>query len=223
MTGRPPARFESTTRAGSPSTSRSAPTASRSGVSLAFSTTKAPSRPCGRPTRPIATSSVTDEALEVLGRLPARGLGVLVAAERGRVVLGAPELDLGAEERPVGARLVLVRHADAAGVHPADGADPAVVLHVRMTRDDGVGAHVREDSGEPRLRREGRDHVDVVLRRGMAEEDVSQPVDVELHVLGEAVDEVDLLVAQLGAARLLEQLALGVAAEPARAVAQAAE
>src|SRR5437588_12766305 len=95
-------------RAGSPSTSRSAPTASRSGASLAFSTTKAPSRPCGRPTRPIGTRSVTDEALEVLRRLLPRGLRVLVAAEPRRVVGGTPQLDVRAEARPVRAGPVLV-------------------------------------------------------------------------------------------------------------------
>src|SRR5436853_2320297 len=46
-----------------------------------------------------------------------------------------------------------------------------------------------------------RDHVDVVVRRGMAEEDVSQPLHVELEPLRQAVEEVDLLVAERGVAR----------------------
>src|SRR6186713_3037441 len=59
MTTRPPARFEATTAAGSSPATRRAPTAKRSRSSLAPSTTKEPSRPCGRPTRPTGTSSAT--------------------------------------------------------------------------------------------------------------------------------------------------------------------
>ncbi len=42
------------------------------------------------------------------------------------VVLGAPELDVRAEQRPVRAARPLVRHADAAGIH-----DPQPVASVR--------------------------------------------------------------------------------------------
>src|SRR2546423_512079 len=95
----------------------------------------------------------------------------------------------------------------------------------------------------PRIRRsrssgcERRDHVEVVLRRGMAEEDVSQPGQLELDPLRQAVEEVDLLGGERGeeplelagrwaafaGRRLLDQLALDVAAQPADAVALAAE
>src|SRR2546429_3022511 len=80
ITGRPPERFDATTVAGSPSTRRVAPLANRSSSSLACSTKNDPSSPCGLPTRPIRTSSVTrsDEdcpgpALEHLRRLLPRG------------------------------------------------------------------------------------------------------------------------------------------------------
>src|SRR6185295_497551 len=56
---RPPARLDATTAAGVSPASRRAPTAKRSGSSLAPSTTKEPSRPCGRPTRPTGTTSST--------------------------------------------------------------------------------------------------------------------------------------------------------------------
>src|SRR5687767_8105896 len=55
----PPTWRESVTRAGSPSTRSSAPISNRRGSSLASSTTKAPSVPCGRPTLPMRTSSVS--------------------------------------------------------------------------------------------------------------------------------------------------------------------
>src|SRR6266851_1663180 len=57
MTGRPPACLRATIFADSPSTISSAPTSKRSGASLAFSTTKEPSRPCDLPTRPTTTVS----------------------------------------------------------------------------------------------------------------------------------------------------------------------
>ena len=49
-------------RAGSPSTSSSAPTSNRLGSSLASSTTNAPSSPCGRPTRPTRTRSCSGQS-----------------------------------------------------------------------------------------------------------------------------------------------------------------
>src|SRR5207247_2573666 len=68
ITGRPPERFETSTRAGRPSTCRTAPTANRSGSSLACSTKKEPSRPCGLPTRPTVTSSVDDLDKDAVAR-----------------------------------------------------------------------------------------------------------------------------------------------------------
>src|SRR5262245_21446954 len=55
ITGLPPARFDATTCAGSPSTYRVEPRVNRAGSSLGPSTKNEPSRPCGRPTRPTTT------------------------------------------------------------------------------------------------------------------------------------------------------------------------
>ena len=69
ITGRPPApRFETVISAGLPSTSSTAPRAKRSGASLAPSTKKEPSTPCGRPTRPTVTSSLNDVEDHALAR-----------------------------------------------------------------------------------------------------------------------------------------------------------
>src|SRR6185503_9044835 len=54
---RPPTSRDTSTRAVTPSTMTSAPTSNRPSSSLADSTTKAPSTPCGRPTRPTLTRS----------------------------------------------------------------------------------------------------------------------------------------------------------------------
>src|SRR6059058_4393165 len=67
MTGRPPARFDSTTSACSPSAYSRAPTEKRSGASLPCSTKNAPLMPCGLPTRPTVTRS--GKRLEVGDRL----------------------------------------------------------------------------------------------------------------------------------------------------------
>ena len=52
ITRRPPACLRSSTRTSSPPARRTAPGSKRFGSSLACSTTKEPSRPCGLPTRP---------------------------------------------------------------------------------------------------------------------------------------------------------------------------
>src|SRR5262245_62708025 len=59
----PPDRLEETTVVVSSPATRRAPTEKRSESSLAPSTTKEPSRPCGRPTRPTGTRSVTEPLL----------------------------------------------------------------------------------------------------------------------------------------------------------------
>src|SRR4249920_615612 len=145
MTGRPRDRFDPTTVAGSPSTVSVAPTAKRSSSSLACSTKNDPSSPCGLPTRPIRTSSATEDrerlgprrrAQHVLGR---KRLGLRVAGaphELGgalEVVVGLPQRDrVVFEQRPEGSGAPLVGAADAAGVHEQHVTGPALELHVRV-------------------------------------------------------------------------------------------
>ena len=106
-----------------------------------------------------------------------------------------------------------------------------------MAGDDDVGTHPVEDPAQPLLGRERRDHVEIVLGRGVAEEDVAQALDLELDALRQAVEEVDLLGGQGGEEPLalagrrtslarrqhLDQLALGIAAQPAHPVALGAK
>src|SRR4051794_4212161 len=149
ITGRPPARFEATTSAASPSTRRIAPSANRPSSSLACSTKNEPSSPCGFPTRPTRTSSSATEhrrrlvsgrhgenvlPREFLCGRPAAGADGL--CRRVEVELGAAKLDLLADDPPVGPRLLLVRHPDAAGVDEPDLAHTAVLLHVCVARHD---------------------------------------------------------------------------------------
>src|SRR5438067_11423141 len=105
ITGRPPERFDATTVAGSPSTRRVAPFANRSWSSLACSTKNDPSSPCGLPTRPIRTSSVTrsDEdcpgpALEHLRRFLPRGRSQQALVEK--LVRSRPASLLEARDAP---------------------------------------------------------------------------------------------------------------------------
>src|SRR5438105_12894631 len=87
---------------------------------------KPPSSPCGFPTRPTCTRS---EA--TLGEL---GEGLLAGRlQLGALVRRAPVDEV---EQPVRARLLLVRHTDAACVDHVDAADGALVLHVRVPADD---------------------------------------------------------------------------------------
>jgi hypothetical protein len=79
-------------------------------------------------------------------RLAQQLVGVRVAARAHRgygaveVVVGAPVLDVGAEQQPVGARAAPVRQAHRAGVDDPPRSEPAVELRMRMTTyDDRLG------------------------------------------------------------------------------------
>ena len=87
MTGRPPARFAETISA-SLAVDERAPSVDRSGSSLAPSTTKEPSSPWARPTRPIVTrSSGTGERRARARTTDARVLALSVpGAEHGRTI-----------------------------------------------------------------------------------------------------------------------------------------
>src|SRR2546423_5227726 len=174
MTGRPRACFEPTIRSSSPPTRSLAPSANRAGSSLGSSTKNEPSSPCGRPTRPMTTRSSTRQALEIRRRLLPAGKRRLGARD-----VCPPELDPRAEERPVRAWPVLVRHADAAGVDQADSVDLPLELNVRVAGDDDRGVDAREHLAQPVDRRRGRDDLPVVARGGVAEEDRAEVLDLK--------------------------------------------
>src|SRR5258708_13117845 len=121
MTGRPCApRFEATIFKGSPFAKTTAPTAKAPSRSLGPSTKNDPSRPCGRPTRPIGTRS---EAM--LGELHKHIVPAL-PRRRSAFVLRPPVLEV---ERPIRARLVLVCHPDAPRVDDPLARHRAFALH----------------------------------------------------------------------------------------------
>src|SRR4029077_3618281 len=130
---------------------------------LAPSTKKPPSSPCGFPTRPTGTRSEATFR-ELCDRFFAGRL------QLGPVVRRPPMDEV---EKPVGARLLLVRHADAACVHDPDTRDGAVVLRVRVAADDGRHAELLEEEGDPLLGRPLGEDVDVVPRRCVAVENVA--------------------------------------------------
>src|ERR1051325_10072129 len=239
ITGRPPERFEPTTVAGSPSTCSVAPLAKRSSSSLARSTKKEPSSPCGFPTRPIRARSATGRdgerrgaELEDLRGLFARrgshdplvqdlrGSGPLAPAIRLDDTLVVDrclaQLRLAVDEkRPDRRDLAFVRQTDAARVDEADPADDAVLLHVRVAGNDHALLDSSQDLGEALVGSRGRDHLVVAPRRRVAVEDA-----VAHNRRCMPLQEGDLLVREAGALPGVG-LAVGVAADetglPARA------
>ena len=107
------------------------------------------------------------------------------------------------------------------GVDDPDAADGPLELRVRVAADDRRHVEPVEEEGDPLLGRALGEDVEVVARRGVAVENVADDLR-----LGQLVQELDLLLAQLGA-RLLEELRrreallvrvelpVGVAAHPA--------
>src|SRR5713226_893440 len=91
------------------------------------------------------------------------------------VVGGAPELDLGTEQRPERA-CISVWHADTARVDYAHPTDGALERHVRMPADDHVGVHPGEKLSKPLLGRLHSHHLLIAARRAMTEQHAPEPV-----------------------------------------------
>src|SRR6266516_2287195 len=234
ITGRSPERFDATTVAGSPSTSRLAPLANRSSSSLACSTKKEPSSPCGLPTRPTRTRSATGRhedrgspALEDPRRLLARrGVDDALAQDlpcarplalaKGLdnpllVDRGLAQLRLAVdEERPEGGDLALVREADAARVDEADPAALPVLLHVRVAGYDDALLDPGENLCEALVRSRGGDHLVVAARCRVAEQN---PVELDRRRL--PLQERNFLLGETRPFPVI-WLAVGVPADEAR-------
>src|SRR5262249_11151250 len=160
----PDPRDEETTFAGSPPASTTAPSANVSSRSLGSSTKKAPRTPCGRPTRPTATSSEP-----TIGEL---GYGFLARCEW-RAHARGPRSLRHEIEAPVGAGLVLVRHPDAAGVDDSDAGDDAFELCVRVATHHDRHIEALEEERDALVGGTLGEDVDVVPRRSVAIEDVA--------------------------------------------------
>src|SRR5207302_2216543 len=240
MTGRPRACFEPTTVDSAPSTTSFAPTANSSRVSLASSTTKEPSRPCDLPTRPTTTSSgsLTRGALEEFGCLLGPGLrpfvGEAAPCDVAGLVGAAAELDLGPEQSPVRTRLVLVRHADAAGVDDPNVTDRPVELHVRVTADDDIRVDTLECAQPALVGADARQQVVVAARRRVTEQHPAEPVDLDGLRQRQRAEKGDRFRRQLPAHELepvvpgesrrrLDDLAVGVPADEADVTPEAAQ
>src|SRR3954463_304415 len=96
--------------------------------------------PCGRPTLPTGTKS--ESTFGELGEdLVARHVRTLSPFVRSAAVNEV--------ERPVGARLLVVRQADAARVDDALAGDRPLELHVRVAADDDVRVEAFEEERDP--------------------------------------------------------------------------
>jgi hypothetical protein len=122
----------------------------------------------------------------------------LAAAARGvEVVVRATELDLGTEQRPVGARPPLVGHTDAAGVDHAAVVEPAVELVVRVAADDGGLFDAVQDPAQPLVGGDGGDRLEIATRRAVAEERRPEALDLERQRRRPRVDPGAIVVRQL--------------------------
>ena len=114
----------------------------------------------GRPARdqsPRSVNSATASSREARSSYPAPSYGVRRWIE---------------VEQPVRARLLLVRHADAARVDDPDARDGPLELGVRVAADDRRHVEPVEEEGDPLLGRALGEDVEVVARRGVAVEHV---------------------------------------------------
>jgi hypothetical protein len=111
------------------------------------------------------------------------GLWVCSAANAvggsGKIVASAPEVNIGAEQQPIGTRFS-ERHADAARVHDSRRADHPIKLHVGMAADDQRGAEPFKDGPKAVIWREAGKDVSVVARCGVAEKHVAEAENLDM-------------------------------------------
>src|SRR5439155_22693638 len=160
ITSRRPARFRASTVTCSPAASRIAPGENSVSFSLASSTTKEPSRPCGRPTRPTRTSS----SLNDLEQDPPVALGAARAddgAESSGDAAASPDHAadvVRGDAQPDDERAVLLDLLDADGVGvldepPSEVLDQVGGRHSIRTRSPAAKSKRRKDAGSARSRR----------------------------------------------------------------------
>jgi len=97
----------------------------------------------------------------------------------GQIVSSVPELNIGAEQQPIGAGFS-ERHADAACVHDSSHADHPVKLNVGMAADDHRDAESFEDGQEAVIGREVGKDLGIVARRGVAEKRVAEAANLDM-------------------------------------------
>ena len=151
------------------------------------------------------------------------------------VVLGPLLSDVRVEQRPVGTRSSLERHADTAGVDDARAPERAVELGVRVATHDEALLDAGEHRPPAFLRRDGGQDLVVTSRRPVAEQGRAEPVDLDHHGLLEGGLEVPLPLVDHGGrpgrsrplraaligsqcVELLDDPAIGVAAYEDRAL-----
>ena len=92
----------------------------------------------------------------------------------GQVVVRSAQLHDVTDDRPVCARSILVRPADASWIHEAPSVDEAVLLHVRVARDDELLFHTVKDPCQLVICGCRRDDLNVRARRRVTEEDEAE-------------------------------------------------
>ena len=113
------------------------------------------------------------------------------------VVVGSPQIDVRAEERPVGAAAVLVGHSDTSCIHQPNAGDLSVELGMRVAADDDSFRNSGKSGGDPLLGGDRGQDLLVASRRSVAEKGLPEPIDVEGHARGEIAEETAVLRVQL--------------------------
>ena len=184
------------------------------------------------------TGRGADEILCPLGRVRISRLGRDARAGFVEVKLGDPEFDSRAEQRPARAGAA-VRHADATGIDHDPPISQPHEGHVRVPAHHAPDRSVEapEDLRPPAQSRVDDHDLLVVPWSRMAERDLAEPVYLQGHCQRQPGQQVDLVGAQLfgrprrdwvrilrpSPAPELDQLSVGVAADPNSALPKPAQ
>jgi hypothetical protein len=110
-------------------------------------------------------------------------LGVIgVSNSTGRVrkiVNGTPQLDIWSKQQPIRTLWLRKWHSDTPGVYNSHASDLSIKLHVGMTADDQRHFDPSEDWAEAVFACQAGKDLSVVSRRRVAEQHVTQPVNLD--------------------------------------------
>ena len=96
------------------------------------------------------------------------------------IVSRMAQLDIWSKEKPICTLWLRKRHSDTPRVYNSHAADHAAKLHVGMAADDQRHIDPSEDREEAVFRRQAGKDLSVASRRRVAEQHVTQPVNLDL-------------------------------------------
>jgi hypothetical protein len=93
-----------------------------------------------------------------------------------------PQLDVRAEQQPIGAS-ISERHSHAAGIHNSDFANPAIELHMCVPANRDLGFYACKGWQNSSLRRQSGENLIFVARRPVAEQNFAKALDLQAYRL----------------------------------------